>query len=141
MMAQAQEKARDECPKLRAFCATCGASNISACQHCQTPIEVQYPGRAPGYCGGCGKPFPWTAKALEAAAELADLQENLSPADRESLKNGLDDLVRETPQTTVATQRAKVLLAKAGKSALESFRAILVSVVTETVKKQLFPNP
>ena len=95
---------------------------------------------APSFCHGCGKPLPWTLQALKAAAELAELQDNLSTADRELLKKSFDDLIRDTPQTTVATQRVKMLLAKAGKSTLESFRSILVNIVTETVKKQLFPN-
>jgi hypothetical protein len=77
-------------------------------------------------------------QAREAAYALAELQDNLSTADRELL---VDDLIRETPQTTVATQRVKLLLAKAGKPTLEAFRSILVNIVIETVKKQLFPNP
>jgi hypothetical protein len=135
------EQAEDQGPtRLPPFCATCGAKNINACQHCEAPIERQYPGSAPGFCGGCGKAFPWTAGALEAAAELADLQDRLSAEDRELLKKSLPDLIRDTPQTAVATQRVKALLAKAGKTALEGFRSILLSVATEVVKKQLFPN-
>lgn len=137
MMAQAENEGPQRLP---AFCAACGAENISACQHCQAPIESQYPGSAHGFCGGCGKPFPWTVQALEAAAELADLQDSLSAKDRELLKKSLPDLIRDTPQTAVATQRVKALLAKAGKPAFEGFRSILVSVAAEVVKKQLFPD-
>ena len=96
---------------------------------------------APSFCSGCGKPLPWTEQALAAATELAELQGYLSTADRETLKKSLDDLIRDTPQTTVATQRVKILLAKATKPTLEAFRSILINIVTETVKKHLFPNP
>src|SRR5271157_134311 len=45
MMVQAENEGPKRLPE---FCATCGGSNISACQHCQTPFEVAYPGGTPG---------------------------------------------------------------------------------------------
>ena len=96
---------------------------------------------APTFCSGCGKSLPWTVQAREATYELAEQQDNLSTADRELLKKSFDDLIRDTPQTTVATQRVKLLFAKAGKPTLEALRSILVNIVTETVKEQLFRNP
>jgi hypothetical protein len=124
------------------FCKVCAAESLAGCPHCQTKFPAYMMiSPAPPFCSGCGKPLPWTVQAQEAAVELAELQDNLSTADRELLKKSLDDLIRDTPQTTVATQRVKMLLAKAGKPALESFRSILVNIVTEAVKKQLFPNP
>ncbi len=69
------------------------------------------------------------------------MQDYLSSADRELLKKSLDDLIRDTPQTIVAVQRVKILLSKGAKPTLEAFRSILVNIVTESVKKSLFPGP
>ena len=46
------------------FCTACGAETIDACSHCKTTIERDPIDRSrPSYCGGCGKPFPWTEAA------------------------------------------------------------------------------
>jgi len=44
---------------------------------------------------------------------LAELQDNLS-TEGELLKESFDDLIRKTPQTTLAAQRVKPLFGKAG---------------------------
>lgn len=45
---------------------------------------------------------------------LAELQDNLGTAEGELLKESFDDLIRNTPQTTLAAQRVKLLFGKAG---------------------------
>jgi hypothetical protein len=55
------------------------------------------------------------------------------------LSRSLDDLVRETPNTPVAVARFKKLVAKAGGAAAEGFKSILVEVLSEVVKKQIWP--
>ncbi len=124
------------------FCNVCGTESLAACPRCQSPFPAysQIP-PAPAFCGGCGNPLPWTVQSLQAAVDLADLQDYLSSADRELLKKSLDDLIRDTPQTIVAVQRVKILLSKGAKPTLEAFRSILVNIVTESVKKSLFPGP
>lgn len=60
MMAQAENENSDQLPR---FCQECGAANINACEHCQTPIESLYD--RPAYCGGCGQAYPWQESAVE----------------------------------------------------------------------------
>ena len=130
-----------------AFCQRCGKSTITACPDCNAPIRGHYyvPGvisasvyDAPSFCYGCGAPYPWTRKGLDAARELADLSENLSTNDKETLKRNLDDLVTESPRTKVAELQFKQLMKKGGKDVYEGLKAILVDIVSETVKKSLF---
>jgi hypothetical protein len=121
--------------RLPAFCATCGASNISACQHCQIPIEVDYPGGTPGYCCGCGKPFPWTETALSAAKEYTDELDQLSPEEKTALKGTFDYLTSDTAKTPLAANRFKKIMSKIGPVAEGVFKKVLETVVTEAAKK------
>lgn len=123
--------------RLPAFCTSCGASNVSACQHCQTPIESEYPGGAPGYCGGCGKPFPWTETALSAAKEYTDELDQLSPEEKTALKGTFDDLTSDTARTPLAASRFKKFMSKLGPSAEGAFRKFLETVATEAAKKMM----
>jgi hypothetical protein len=92
----------------------------------------------PAFCHGCGKAFPWTASALEAARFLADETDSLSPTEREELKATFDDLVRDTPKTTLASTRFNKLMVKAGKGVAHAFRDIFVDIASETAKKLIF---
>lgn len=148
------------------FCSRCGAPVITKCQNCNAPINGFYhegsadefdidgmieeivnppPNIAPDYttvrsfCPDCGKSYPWTEAKLKAAQELADELVKLSPEERDLLKKSLDDIVRDTPQTTVAVNRFKKLVAKAGPVAADGFRKILVDVLSEAVKKAIWP--
>jgi hypothetical protein len=152
----------------RGFCAKCGAPTITNCQYCNAMINGYYhKGRftheeldrmvlealdplpettpynlgltLPSFCPDCGKPYPWTEAKLKAAQEYSDELDNLSPEERNLLKKSLDDIVRDTPQTTVAATRFKKLVAKAGKVAADGFRDILVDVLSEAAKKIIWP--
>ena len=92
----------------------------------------------PAYCYKCGKPFPWTDSAVKAAHDLADELEGLSEEERQTLKRTLPDLLRDSPQTAVAETRFKRLMRKVGKDGYEAMKSVLVSVVTEAVRKQTF---
>ena len=94
---------------------------------------------APSFCHGCGTAYPWTQARLMAARELAFELVALEPDEREALAKSLDDLVRDTPRTALAATRFKRLAAKAGSTAASGFKDILVSVVTETAKKIIWP--
>jgi len=134
------------------FCDKCGATAITSCQNCNAPIRGEYHQahvikpiyynelKLPSFCYECGKPYPWTEAKLKAAKELSDEIDNLSPEERELLKKSLDDIVRETPQTTLAVNRFKRLVTKAGKPAADAFRDILVDVSSEAIKKSIWPS-
>jgi len=127
------------------FCDKCGAPTITKCQNCGDPIKGYYHLASvfdsgsrynpPSFCPNCGKPHPWTEAKLKAAKELTDLLEGLSPEEREILKNSFDDIVRETPQTTVAATQFKRIAAKAGKVVAEQLRQLAVDIASETAKK------
>jgi len=133
----------------RQFCSKCGAPTITNCENCNNSIRGIYHSRGsmiapppnvtwfplPIFCPDCGKPYQWTEAKLKAAQELSDEVDNLSPEERSLLKKSLDDIIRETPETTVAATRFKRLVAKAGKVAADGFRDILVDVLSETAKK------
>lgn len=146
----------------RNFCSQCGAQTISACQGCKesipgalistTTVGSYYMRRPPrvqqfavrdgavaGFCHGCGKPYPWTASAVTAAKTLADELEELTDAEKLLLRGSIDDLVSDNPQTSVAVLRFKRLMPKIGKHAAEGFKDILINVLSEAVRKQLWP--
>ncbi|MDQ0999765.1 hypothetical protein QFZ28_000165 [Neobacillus niacini] len=129
------------------FCDKCGEETITECPICDANIRgyLHIPGvgslskfKAPSYCDNCGNPYPWTAEKLNAAKELADLLDELSPEEQEQLKKSLDDLVKDGPRTVVAQTRFKRILSKTGPEIVTGFRDILVDVVSETVKKAIW---
>jgi hypothetical protein len=129
------------------YCDKCGAETITACLECNVAIRGYYhvPGfigfsdyDRPAYCHNCGRPFPWTISGLEAASKLADELENLSDEEKEQLKSSFQDLIMDTPKTVVAETRFKKLLKKAGSDAYEGMKAILIDIVSETVRKSIF---
>jgi len=94
----------------------------------------------PAFCSECGSAFSWTKAGIQAVRDLADELEQLTSEERDQLKESINDLIRDTPQTTVAATRFRRLVSKAGTTALEGFRTILVSIATEAAKKVLFPG-
>jgi hypothetical protein len=128
------------------FCSQCGAKTISFCPGCNAKIRGHLRGvisggdiDTPAFCYNCGRPYPWVEASLSAAKELADELDDLAPDEREALKGALNDLVSDTPKTTVAVVRFKKLMSKAGRVAAESLKKILMDVVTEAVRRQLWP--
>lgn len=132
-----------------AFCKQCGASTLTACDKCSAKIQGYYhiigviggSYSLPSFCHACGKPYPWVEAKLKAAQELADEVNNLTPEETATLKRSLEDIIRDTPQTTVAATRFKRLITKAGREAAQGFRDILVDIISETAKKTLFSSP
>lgn len=127
------------------YCRDCGAKTITNCPTCNASIRGSGYGMVvidfdfPSYCEKCGKPFPWTDAAIKAAKDLTQELE-LSPEEKTSLTETIEDLVKDSPQTTVSATKFKRLVTKGGSWALDAFKDILVSVVSETAKKTMFPN-
>jgi hypothetical protein len=110
----------------KAFCEDCGSPTISQCQGCKWPIAGRGPNswmagtgpyRPPKFCGECGKPFPWTEKALVAAKEYTDDLDQLSTEEKTTLKGTFDDLATDTVRTPVAANRFNKFLCKIGPAA------------------------
>ena len=135
------------------FCIECGAPTIKACQRCDAPVKGYFHRSSgmegwstpadhfsrPSFCEGCGQGFPWTGASLDAAKALSDEIDTLTEEEKVLLKGSLDDIVRDTPQTVVASTRFKMLSAKGGKEAAEGLKQILIGVVSETAKKMIWP--
>jgi len=127
-------------------CHLCGKPTIKACQSCGCAIRGLEPAgiicdadySPPAFCHSCGAPYPWTEATLVAAKELADELDDLSPEERETLGGSLDDLIADTPRTALAATRFKQLVAKAGPAVAEAFKELLIEVVTESAKRQIW---
>ena len=131
-----------------AFCKQCGAKTISACPGCGGAIEGHAltpgvvslgPYDVPAHCHACGKPYPWTEARIQVAREAAGELENLTREEQEQLKGTIDDIVVDTPRTTLAAMRFNKLVGKGGKGAVRSFENILGSVLSEATRKMIFP--
>lgn len=96
------------------------------------------PDRPPAFCHNCGKPFPWTEGKLKAAQEYTDEIEGLSDSEKQMLKSSLNDLVSETPRTELAATRFKRLVGKAGRTAADGLRSILIDVASEAARKAIW---
>jgi len=131
------------------FCDRCGAATITRCQKCDDHIPGAYIGgggydagsfSVPAFCSNCGAPYPWTEKRLEAARELVAELEGLTEDEKAALAKDLDDIIADTPKTTVAATRWKKALLKAGREAGHAFRDILIDMASETAKRILWPQ-
>ena len=130
------------------FCTICGKKTIAQCPTCGMEIRGNLRNSGilmgeiyvPDFCHGCGRPYPWTQARLEAARELAIELDTISDEEKTILAGSIEDLVREGPKTTLAATRFKKIVTKAGSVAAESFKEILINVVSETAKKIIYPN-
>lgn len=95
--------------------------------------------RVPLFCHECGKPYPWTNNAIEAAKELIAEANELKAEEKESLNKTVIELVGDTPGTHAAAVRFKKLIPKVGKEVGEALRKIVVDIASEATKKALFP--
>ena len=138
----------DVMPDLREkYCSICGEQTITKCPQCDSSIRGSYyePGflgtsdyLKPNFCHNCGRPFPWTERSLHAASELMELSSILGDAELIQFKTDLDSLIKDTPQTKVASFRVKVFLGKVSKEIASGVRDILVDIVSETAKKAIW---
>ncbi len=129
------------------FCSLCGAETISACPSCSAKIHGRYeePNVLYGnfhppvdkYCYNCGKPYPWTQSALLAATALIYEEENLSDDLKDQTVASLNDIITETPQTTLAAVRLKKCLSSVGKFTADGIRQFAVDFGCELARKIL----
>ncbi|EAQ81487.1 hypothetical protein DSM3645_27937 [Blastopirellula marina DSM 3645] len=119
-----------------------------ACPDCQSPIQGHYhcPGvigffdyDAPHYCQNCGKAFPWTTRALEAARQLATDDDTLSADESERFAKDLEEITRETPQAKASAGRIKKMLGKMTAGTGAAIRDILIDIASESVRKMIWP--
>jgi hypothetical protein len=128
------------------FCRDCGQPTISACPKCSGAIRGNYnvPGvivasryRRPAFCSGCGEPYPWTSRALDAARDLAK-DADLSPGEMVQFETSLEAITQDSPSAVAAGSRFKTLLGKVGVATADGIRKVLVDVASETAKKAIW---
>lgn len=125
------------------YCSTCGQKTITTCQNSQCNKRQRGVSqtlgigfyRKPLYCNACGKPLLWTERSLKAAQELINDTEELSPEDMAVASASLPDIITDSPQTYIATQKLRRILGKGGVGLSTAIRDMLVDIVSETVKK------
>ncbi len=132
------------------FCKVCGESTFTTCAVCKTEIRGKHFMKGvwdlsarialPRFCEVCGNPYPWTQAKMKAAQDLVSVVDNLSEEERNELRNSVDDIVKDTPQTTIAATRFKKLIKKADKGAAEGFKNILTDIISEAAKKMIWPT-
>lgn len=129
------------------FCGDCGSITIMECESCNAPIRGSYEVQSivwvgsrwtpQSYCYECGTPYPWTKNALDTAAEFVDEADGLSVEEKEKLKASLPDLTKDSPRTELAVSRYKKIVSKAGAPISDGLGKIMISVLTEAVKRGL----
>lgn len=124
-------------------CSKCGARIISKCPICDNTIK----GRAdngdpnamifkytvPAYCRHCGKPYPWTAAAIESASVMI-AESELSTNEQQKLISVLPDIVTETPRTQLASSRIKRAMACGDGFIAEGLRDFVINLGCEAAK-------
>ena len=126
------------------FCTICGAKIISKCQNCNVTINGRPTGdfgfigsyNAPAYCHNCGKPHPWTSKAIEAATYMVQEETRLSFDEQQKMIDILPDIVSETPKTQLASIRYKKIIALGGFIA-EGLRDFAVSFACDAFRNYI----
>jgi len=137
----------NNCPSHRQeFCDQCGESTLTKCENCGTGIRGNYdvhgvatasPYVTPSFCHACGRAYPWTTQKLQVAKELVDELESLDQAEKQALKQSLDDLVRDTPKTEPAFYRFKKLMRKVDRESFEAVKAVVIDLASESVKQSI----
>ena len=99
-----------------------------------------YPPYAPdAYCYKCGKPYPWTEKAINSTAACIYEDETLSQELAEKLVESLPDITAETPATNLAVLRYGKVLRSVGKLTADSIRQFVIEFGCELAKQSLLP--
>lgn len=124
------------------YCSICGAAVISSCPDCHTMIRGHRYGASgyyiiPAYCTACGKPFPWTDKAIQSAIALLAEDENITEDECNRLIEVLPDAISETPKTQLAAVRFKKALKYVGTFTAEGIRQFLIEFGCELMKNRL----
>lgn len=130
------------------YCEACGANTITKCVDCGHNIRgilyepgfIQKDYSLSSFCYNCGNSFPWVKLRIEAANELAEMLDGLTEEEKNNLKKSINEIISDTPKTTVAANRFKILVAKTGVSMAQGFREILIDIICETAKRIIWPD-
>jgi hypothetical protein len=128
-------------------CSECGALTLSACPGCKIQINGYHfvsgvislaPYILPKFCHNCGEAYPWTMARLEAANELVMELDMLTDSEKSELSKSVEDMVKNGPNSQVASKKYLRLMSKAGKEAATMMRDIIVDILSEAIRKSVF---
>jgi len=136
------------------FCNICGRPLITKCPHCKadlrgrrhikdvmsmTGYRIVNFNKTEQFCYQCGKPFPWLELKLRLVHGLANKSDEISVDDKVILTNSIDEIIKETPRTSIAAIEFKRILSNCSRPIVDSFRNILIDIISETAKKLIWP--
>ncbi|MFW5433281.1 DUF2321 domain-containing protein [Paenibacillus apiarius] len=134
---------------LGAFCSDCGAKTITNCPACKDKIKGAYKEdvftvinptiTTPSFCESCGAAFPWTESKIQAAIDLFYEVAEFDQVDKEKFESSLNDIISETPRTTLAATRIRKILDKAPPFFIDGFKQIFYGITVEIAKRLLWP--
>jgi hypothetical protein len=128
----------------REFCERCGEKTITVCPACKNSIRGYccVPGfidvstyKPAAYCDKCGKAFPWTERAIEAAISMVAESDELNETEQKQFASSVGEVTRDTPKAALAATRIVRSLGKMSRPVGKAIRDILVDVASETAKK------
>ena len=124
------------------YCDKCGEETIASCPKCRGPIRggildlpTLVPFIPPAYCIKCGEAYPWTARAVNIAIEIAQEAENLSEEERELLVTSIPDVMVDNQKTGLAANHFIRLITKAGSTTFDLLYKWSIDFASETAVK------
>jgi hypothetical protein len=143
--------------KQKKFCQDCGAATIIACPGCGEGIQgarikvsqdwidaragrqkivPEMHADVPSYCLNCGKPYPWTESKIATAIQILMEFGNLDEKEKETIKQDINNVAKDTPQAELSAMRIKRIWEKCKMAGYE----IIMEFASRTAAKVL-KNP
>lgn len=128
-----------------AYCPECGARTIAACPHCGRPIRghgvvigvIALPHyQRPSYCHACGKPYPWTERALSRAEQIADAAK-LSVLEKNEIVSSLEQIAADSPEAKASAEKIRAASDQIGGILGKSLIEIAAGAGSKVVEKLL----
>jgi hypothetical protein len=66
--------------------------------------------------------------------------DKLTDHEKKVLTRSIDDIIRDSPKSKLALAQFKELILKAGKGAAKAMREIGIEIISETLKKVIWPH-
>lgn len=138
------------------FCSLCGSPTIKECPSCKAPIrgdayvssviavtsldgversiKVIKDYVVPAFCPDCGNPYPWTNSFLISAEKIVDMADDLSPEQKQQLKETFPNLLVDKPESKYSALVASKLIHE-----IKSMgKNILIEMLKENIPMKLF---
>ena len=127
------------------FCPRCGEPVYTACPSCGSPVvgadtrtvSCGIDSKPNYFCICCGNPYPWTLDIIESNQRRINELDQLDDQTRQMLCESLEDIVIPSPDTPVACDRFKRVIASAGSAVREILLSLLGELACSVAKKHI----